>query len=396
MFQTTPHAARHELSREVHRIGFHFPTQVVDQVCHYYGIRLTSGGKLIDESKDDQLFSKVYAKKGGRPKVDDPKDQVTINTEAKQTIKDLFPNIPDKDLFQIIKTAFQLGDGKVGTAEEIPLVRRAQLSVVAHIRHVYTDYDKLLRQMAYNDARHSVEQSTLARLVEWRGDDDKVDEATRHAAAEALREVIVISDEDETESEGEYEPIGQDHVRVEELATSAYAPAIGRNISPNPSLGDPAQAQHILPEMPRYRPTQDEIAQRDQSRYAVWDQAKRDYRSSILREPAARLERLYEPPAAPSFLVPLDPPSHAQTQVMRTQPPPSSVTRIEYEVRNAPVRTFPSSPRSNFLHENCQLLNLSSLFPTLSENRTLRPISETPMVFCTSALFPDHETIYPN
>jgi hypothetical protein len=33
--------------------------------------------------------------------------QKTINIEARDAIKDLFPNIPEKDLNQIINTAFQ-------------------------------------------------------------------------------------------------------------------------------------------------------------------------------------------------------------------------------------------------------------------------------------------------
>jgi hypothetical protein len=33
--------------------------------------------------------------------------QITINTEARDVLRDLFPNIPDNDLNQIIKTAFQ-------------------------------------------------------------------------------------------------------------------------------------------------------------------------------------------------------------------------------------------------------------------------------------------------
>jgi hypothetical protein len=33
--------------------------------------------------------------------------QITINTDARDAMRDLFPNIPDKDLNQIIKTAFQ-------------------------------------------------------------------------------------------------------------------------------------------------------------------------------------------------------------------------------------------------------------------------------------------------
>lgn len=33
--------------------------------------------------------------------------QATINAEARDAIKDLFPNIPNRDVNQIIKTAFQ-------------------------------------------------------------------------------------------------------------------------------------------------------------------------------------------------------------------------------------------------------------------------------------------------
>lgn len=368
ILQTTPHAARHELSREVHRIGFHFPTQVVSQVCNYYGIRLTSGGKVIDESKEDKLFSHVYSN-GGRPKInDEPKDQVTINTEAKQTIKDLFPNIPDKDLFQIIKTAFQLGDNKVGTAEEIPLVRRAQLSVVAHIRHVYTNYDKLLRQVAYNDARHAVEQATLARLVEWRGDDDEADEATKHAAADALREVIVISDEDDSDSEGSYEPIAQADLRVEELPTSAYTSAAGRHMSPEPGVRYPIRDNYNLPQaVPHRRPTQDEVAQRDLSRYAVWDQAKQDYRSSIVQKPPTVLERIYEPEivSRSRVLVPLDASvTHSSPQVLRNPIPSSTASRKDYEVSVTVFGLGHFPP----LHEIIPMVNTDDL-----QQRTVRP-----------------------
>lgn len=46
--------------------------------------------------------------KAGRGSLDDTgRSQDKINVEARDTIKDLFPNIPKKDLDQIIKTAFQ-------------------------------------------------------------------------------------------------------------------------------------------------------------------------------------------------------------------------------------------------------------------------------------------------
>ncbi|EXJ71425.1 uncharacterized protein A1O5_05233 [Cladophialophora psammophila CBS 110553] len=338
----TPHAARHELSREVHRVGFHFPTRIVDQVCAHYGIRLNGEGKVIDESNDETFFSKVYRNTDGQRPVEE-KDQVTINTDAKQTIKDLFPNIPNNDLYQIIKTAFQLGDRRVGTANELPLVRRAQLSVVAHIRHNYTQYDKLLRQMPYNEARHMVEKETLIKLIEWRGGEDTTLEAATGAENDLLKEVIVISDEEASESDSDHvEPLGQDRVQVEELASISYGPGSGRPISPWPEL----ERERILeypPAVRGYRPSAAEIARRNQSRYDVWEQAKRDYRSSIAQRPVAGLERLYEPAPAPPprVLVPLDPPTHSPAQIYHTQAPPTSMARADFD---PPIRSRQPSP----------------------------------------------------
>ncbi|OAL37340.1 hypothetical protein AYO20_03516 [Fonsecaea nubica] len=338
----TPHAARHELSREVHRVGFHFPTRVVDQVCAHYGIRLNNEGKVVDESNDESFFSKVYRNTDGQRPVEE-KDQITINTDAKQTIKDLFPNIPNNDLYQIIKTAFQLGDHRVGTANELPLVRRAQLSVVAHIRHNYTQYDKLLRQMPYNEARHMVEKETLVKLVEWRGGEDTTLENTTGGADDLLKEVIVISDEEASESDSDsVEPLDQDRVQVEELPSTSYGPGPGRAISPLPQ----SQPERILdypPAVRSYRPSNAEIARRNQSRYAIWEQAKRDYHSNVAQGPVAVLERIYEPEPAPAprMLVPLDPPTHSPAQVFHTQAPPASIARADYE---PPIRSRQPSP----------------------------------------------------
>ena len=75
-------------------------------------------------------------------------------------------------------------------------MRRAQLAVIAHIRHTYTNYDSLLRQVQYNEARRRVEKPCLDRLIRWRGDDDDAGDMD-----DVLREVIVIPDDDETEDD---------------------------------------------------------------------------------------------------------------------------------------------------------------------------------------------------
>ena len=86
----------------------------------------------------------------------------------------------------------------MGTAKDVTLVRRAQLAVIAHIRHVYTDYDRLLKRQPWPEARALVEQPTLDKLIQWRGDEDDAEEMD-----EILREVIVIPDDDDEEEDEE-------------------------------------------------------------------------------------------------------------------------------------------------------------------------------------------------
>ena len=90
------------------------------------------------------------------------------------------------------------GKGLVGTVADLSLVRRAQLAVIAHIRHTYTQYDFLLKQGPYNEARRRVEKPCLDRLIQWRGDDDDAGDMD-----DVLREVIVIPDDDEEDDKGD-------------------------------------------------------------------------------------------------------------------------------------------------------------------------------------------------
>lgn len=71
---------------------------------------------------------------------------------------------------------------------------------MAHIRHLYTDYDKLLKTTSFQDARRSVEDSTLEKLVQWRGDD----ESGMPELEDVFREVIVISDDEGDTEESDF------------------------------------------------------------------------------------------------------------------------------------------------------------------------------------------------
>ena len=89
----------HNLSQHVHRIGYHFPSAIVATVCMDLSLYLTPTGKAMP-------FQSIgYTQT--RKRTNSESSQTTINTEARDVLKDLFPNIPDNDLNQIIKTAFQ-------------------------------------------------------------------------------------------------------------------------------------------------------------------------------------------------------------------------------------------------------------------------------------------------
>lgn len=83
----------------MHRIGYHFPSTVVAAVCSELGLYLTSTGKTLP------IYSMGMRENHSR--AGSEVSQVTLNTDARDAIRDLFPNIPDKELNTIIKTAFQ-------------------------------------------------------------------------------------------------------------------------------------------------------------------------------------------------------------------------------------------------------------------------------------------------
>lgn len=61
---------------------------------------------------------------------------------------------------------------------------------------MYTDYDRLLKSHSYLDARAIVQPYTLDKIIEWRDEKDEPD-----AVEDILREVIVISDDEDEASD---------------------------------------------------------------------------------------------------------------------------------------------------------------------------------------------------
>ncbi|KAM5433932.1 hypothetical protein McanCB56680_006571 [Microsporum canis] len=242
------------------------------------GLFLSSSGKVVAYQNHRPGQTQ------GNKDASSEQSQDIINSEARDAIKDLFPNIPTKDLNQIVKTAFKKGKHRVGTAVELPLARRAQLAVVAHIRHIYTSYDRLLKMTSFQEARASVEEPTLAKLVLWRGDDENG--AT--VLEDVFREVIVISDDEddnqEDEEETEFLPPPQDDLREnidqpskDNRESQPIYHSINRPNSPKGTGHGPPISNRVTVDPPSQYTERRNHDHRGFRRYEAWDRARSRY-----------------------------------------------------------------------------------------------------------------------
>ncbi|KAG9675216.1 hypothetical protein KCU95_g2231, partial [Aureobasidium melanogenum] len=183
-----------KLTHHVHRVGYHFRSDIFDQACNFLGYREVNG-KLIRDTGFDTTsrFERTIARFAPRLELNANNRSTEQSTKVKEYIRELFPKIPEEDLEEIYKRAWEQGTTTVGNASDLSLSRQVQLATIARIRHTYTDYDKLLKLVSWKEARQIVEPMSLTKLIEWRGENDNDTEDFE----DILRETIVIDDDDE-------------------------------------------------------------------------------------------------------------------------------------------------------------------------------------------------------
>ncbi|KAI1008161.1 hypothetical protein K3495_g54 [Podosphaera aphanis] len=246
-----------KISEQVYRIGFHFRESVIETAREFLG-----------ESQHNYTSDKNFIEPI-------PKSQEEINKQADAAIRDLFPRIPNTDRRMVIEHAFKKGamfqgEPTVGTQSNIPLSRRVQLAILAHIRHNHTRYDKLLRETSWMNARKAVEPVCLDIILKWRGDE----ETGRDQMDEILREVVIISDSEDDE-EDDLESVSSNE---EQDAISSYSP----DVEPQTNLHNQSQDSPV-PTLPTSRAAiirethgqiNDRRARRGFKRYqAAWQEA---------------------------------------------------------------------------------------------------------------------------
>lgn len=185
-----------KVSHHVHRIGYHFHSDVVEAACEQLGYVPYNGRFLtsveLQNQRNASLTAQIFAKHG--LSYNQGKSGEESEEQVRSAIIELFPKIPQADLDHIVAHAWEKGTNRVGEARGIPLARRVQLAVIARIRHNYTDYDSLLKSFGdWLMARAEVEPDTLRKIIEWRGEQGDEDEDLE----EIVRETIVLDDDDD-------------------------------------------------------------------------------------------------------------------------------------------------------------------------------------------------------
>ena len=74
------------------------------------------------------------------------KRDAAIVEDFEEAIVKLFPTMPKAEVQQVLKHSLKKHSRRVGRTNKMALQDRVKLAVRAHIRHMHTDYDKLLKQ----------------------------------------------------------------------------------------------------------------------------------------------------------------------------------------------------------------------------------------------------------
>ncbi|KAF4634974.1 hypothetical protein G7Y89_g3124 [Cudoniella acicularis] len=193
-----------KISEHMYRTGYHFREMIVDEARDIVG---------------ETVLTRPTITPGQIEPI--PDSQEEINKQADAAIRDLFPRIPHTDRTMIIEHAFKKGaqfhgEPTVGLQADLPLSRRVQLAVLAHIRHTHTRYDKLLRETTWMNARKVVEPVCLDVLVKWRGDE----ETGRDQMDEILREVVIITDSEEEDDSSSEDDSSEEEGEVTSPSTT--------------------------------------------------------------------------------------------------------------------------------------------------------------------------------
>ena len=99
------------ISHHIHRSGHHFENHIVEQACQLYGHRnsVRQGTRSHTESVlQSSMLGKRLEQQGKRLGLQNNKGtSEQLHRQVGETIRELFPDMPQNDLVEIVERAFQ-------------------------------------------------------------------------------------------------------------------------------------------------------------------------------------------------------------------------------------------------------------------------------------------------
>ena len=103
------HDGPNNISSYLHRIGYHFKSEIFDEACNWLGYRMQNN-KLVRDSEPTAAlgFERAMARQGLRAGQSGGENATAEDeSKVKMALKELFPKIPDHSLNEIFRKAWK-------------------------------------------------------------------------------------------------------------------------------------------------------------------------------------------------------------------------------------------------------------------------------------------------
>ncbi|OAQ99376.1 hypothetical protein LLEC1_04293 [Akanthomyces lecanii] len=144
-----------------------------------YVVRAGSKTLGLRAPKDivNEVHSEEHQTRATRRAAVAARDESTRST-FDTALRKRFSEMPAVDREQVLQRALKKRSGRVGRTSKLTMEDKVRLAVAAHVRHMHTDYDRLVRgETSREDARRAVYASVRGVLASWESRADKKEQA---------------------------------------------------------------------------------------------------------------------------------------------------------------------------------------------------------------------------